>query len=121
MREVKQGRDRTLPPPRRVLGPGERMVSGRVLYSAAWLDAARGPILGPDTPGDEAGRVEAPQLARPVSSFHGGSRIATDSDMALRARARAAREVIRENPDVDRLDMLAEVLWPSPKLLAYYR
>jgi hypothetical protein len=45
---------------------------------------------------------------------------ASDADLRLRARARAAREVIRENPDVDRLAVLSLALWPSAKLLAYY-
>jgi hypothetical protein len=40
MREVQTGRDRLLPPPRPALGPGERLIEGRVYYSAAWLSAA---------------------------------------------------------------------------------
>jgi hypothetical protein len=40
MREVRTGRDKTMPPPRHAaLGPGERLIEGRVFYSSHWLNA----------------------------------------------------------------------------------
>jgi hypothetical protein len=116
VREVRTGHDVTLPSPRSK-DPGTRMVAGRVMYSAAWLDA---PEASPDLRDLEPGEVEVHAAEpRPLPSPH---RV-TDSEMALRARALAGRKVIRENPDLDlldRLELLALVLWPSPKLLAYY-
>jgi hypothetical protein len=59
MREVQTGRDATLPPPRvapaRQLGPGERIVDDKVMYSAAWLSAPR--VL-PSARDIEPGEVE---------------------------------------------------------------
>lgn len=37
VREIRQSQDTDLPPPRPALGPGERLIGGRVYYSAAWL------------------------------------------------------------------------------------
>jgi hypothetical protein len=45
------------------------------------------------------------------------------SDPQLQARAAAAREVLAANPGFslsDRLDLLSQVVWPSPELEAYY-
>jgi hypothetical protein len=73
MREVRQGRDRTLPPPRH-LGPGEREVEGHVLYSAAWLDAARPRLVDcrkHGRPGSgEAGDELRKKLAHPLADLH---------------------------------------------------
>jgi hypothetical protein len=168
--EVRQGRDGTLPTPR-ALCPGERMVEGRVLYSAAWLNAPDGdpavrdielgggrgkqaaeprPLPGYDlhvgldgsrvtsivfTAKDQAGideilpaileiarRLDSPSDSKSLASKDLRSdapvdevesldgRGASDADLRLRARARAAREVIRDNPDVDRLAVLSLAL-----------
>lgn len=37
-------------------------------------------------------------------------------DAALKARAAAAHEVLRESPGVDGLELLALVVWPTPAL-----
>jgi len=114
----------TLPLPR-CQDPGTRMVNGRVMYSAAWLDASDGNPAVRDIEPGEAG-VKLPQSSGLFRAFlfddaaAKDGRGASDADLRLRARARAAREVIRDNPEVDRYGMLSLVLWPSPKLLASY-
>ena len=39
-----------------------------------------------------------------------------DLDAALDARAKAAVELLRSDPEVDRLDLLAAVVWPPAEL-----
>jgi hypothetical protein len=123
MREAITGRDRTLPTPR-ALCPGERMVAGRVLYSAAWLDASEAnPDLRDLEPGEAGGTPQTSGLFRAFlfdDAAGKDGRGASKADLRLRARAKAAREVIRDDPDVDRLGVLAMALWPSAKLLAFY-
>jgi hypothetical protein len=93
MREVRTGQDRTLPSPRHPdLGEPVRL--------PFCFDA-------PTTPRSvEAG---------PQSNGRPGI------DRALQRRARAAHEVIRADPYLDRLDrleLLSLVVWPSPALAA---
>jgi hypothetical protein len=103
------------------------MVNGRVMYSAAWLNAPEAnPDLRDNGTREEAG-VKLPQSSGLFRAFlfddaavAKDGRGASDADLRLRARARAAREVIRDDPGVDRYAVLSLVLWPSAKLLAYY-